>query len=207
MSTGEYFPRPTAQPAWEVMQQLSERCARVYECRMSTNPPRTVAETARLLGCKDELVKNAWKAIRAKLGYDPLAQAKELGLAPRDPANEDEMQQEQLRAVQPEVLARLLEMRAESVLREITPAKIREAKLRDLTAGAKELLSMRQLIRGEPTQILATQQRDNMFRLMPQFIKEAQRRGYAFEIDGSGEIRTLKKVPKAKEPAALPEGS
>ncbi len=181
----------------DVMSQLTGMQARLYECRMGVTPPRTARQCAALLNVQEQSVQNTWQRIRKKLGFDPLKRAKELGLVHRTgkPGGSEDTAAEQLIAVNPEVLARLLEMKAESMLRGMTAEKIREAKLGDLARATKDVLTMRQLVRDQPTQILRVEQRKRLFELMPTFVREAQRRGYSFRVDPeTGEINTLKKI-------------
>lgn len=64
------------------------------------------------------------------------------------------------------------------------------ASLRDLSITLGILIEKRQLLRGEPTQILSTEERQTLDISIPLIVKEAQRRGMIIEmtpIDASSE--------------------
>lgn len=194
---------------YEVLQGLTPMQARLYECRMGVTPPRTVAECAALLGVQRQSVQNTWVRLKKRLDFDPLKQAKQLGHVHRTgkPGGDENTTEEALVAVNPEVLARRLEMKAELALKAITPEKVREASAPELARTVKDLLTMRAEIRGSPIQSLSALQRRKLFEMMPTFVKEAQRRGFSFEIDPvTGEFRTYKKIkgqPKVLEAQLL----
>lgn len=186
---------------WEALSKLTPVQAQIYECRMSVTPPRKVKDVARLLGKSAKSIGNTWTKIRHTLGYDPLAEAKALGLTHRHGSPNADTAVDQLKTVSPEVLARRIEMAADRMLQHFSETKMENANLSELSRAVKDLLSMRQLLRGEPTQILSTAQRTKLSEMMPAFIKEAQRRGYEFQINPStGEIATMKKVAGQKVP-------
>lgn len=58
-----------------------------------------------------------------------------------------------------------------------------EASFRDLAMGTAQLIEKRQLLKGEPTQIVSVEDRRAMTELVPLMLKEAQRRGYT--LDGT----------------------
>lgn len=176
-----------------IMRTLSPVEQQIFECRFSTQPPRSITRVAALLGKNRATVASHWKHIRDKIGFDPAASARELGMMPK--ATEIEVG-EPLRAVSPEVLTRLLEMRAEAMLRAMTVEKIEKAELGELARSVKELLGQRALLRGEPTQILSVHHRSKMMDMMPLLLKEAARRGYELAQDQNGELRELKFVGK-----------
>ena len=57
-----------------------------------------------------------------------------------------------------------------------------EASARDLMLGAGVLIEKRNLLRGEPTQILSDKERKTIHELMPELLAEAKRRGLT--VDG-----------------------
>ncbi len=56
-----------------------------------------------------------------------------------------------------------------------------EASFRDLALGATALIEKRQLLRGEPTQIISDLERKKLAELLPALIAEGQRRGLTIE--------------------------
>lgn len=193
MSEDYVHREPSSVPMWEACQQLPPKLRQLYECRMSVTPPRTARDCAILLEKNIQTIHNQWKLIRGMLGYDPLAEAKKLGQVHRG-GSSAAGGEEKLVAVNPEVLARHLEMRALAMLKGITAEKIQNTGVGELSRGVKEMISMRQLLRGEPTQILSTNQRAKLFEIMPAIVKELARRGNHIEIGPSGEMRMTKQV-------------
>jgi len=56
-----------------------------------------------------------------------------------------------------------------------------EASARDLMLGMSALVEKRQLLRGEPTQIISDHERKKLHELLPDLVREAQRRGITVE--------------------------
>ncbi len=56
-----------------------------------------------------------------------------------------------------------------------------EASFRDLALGTTAMIEKRQLLRGEPTQIISDNERKKLHELIPSLIAEAQRRGITIE--------------------------
>ena len=56
-----------------------------------------------------------------------------------------------------------------------------EASFRDLALGSTAMIEKRQLLRGEPTQIVSDHDRKKLHELLPLLIEEGQRRGITFE--------------------------
>jgi DNA-binding CsgD family transcriptional regulator len=63
---------------------------------------------------------------------------------------------------------------------------VSEASLRDLAMAKAALIEKRQLLRGEPTQILSDLERKKLNELLPLAIAEAQRRGLTVEGEVTG---------------------
>lgn len=180
--------------------QLTPAQARLYALRMATDPPRTARSCAEMLGISLGTTEKAWKQIKAKLGRDPLIAWKEKGVISQSGAEDFE----RLRNVSNDTMVKLVEMRIESMMRGITKDKIAEASLKDLTSGARDLGNFRQLLKGEPTQILQVNQRQNLMRqVMPQLMREFQRRGLSLEIDAVNGARAVKRIEPA--PAEMAE--
>lgn len=78
-------------------------------------------------------------------------------------------------------LLRLLDDRAVKALEYMDDVAFAEAPLRDLAVSLGILIEKRQLLRGEPTQILTVEERSNLNDLIPAIVKEAKRRGMVID--------------------------
>ena len=67
------------------------------------------------------------------------------------------------------------------VLEFIDPVVLAQASFRDLTVGLGILIEKRQLLSGEPTQILSLDERKNLRDMLPVLMKEAKRRSITIE--------------------------
>ena len=67
-----------------------------------------------------------------------------------------------------------------------------EASARDLGLIAGVLIEKRQLLRGEPTQIISDHERRKIHELMPELVAEAKRRGLT--VDGQVLEKTVSPV-------------
>jgi ribosomal protein S12 len=74
-------------------------------------------------------------------------------------------------------LLELIEDRELTVIEALTPAKINGASLREQIYALDRLHNIRQLLRGEPTQIVSVDDRKTLNELVPALVKAAQRRG------------------------------
>ena len=72
------------------------------------------------------------------------------------------------------------------------------ANFRDLALGVTAMVEKRQLLRGEPTQIVSDHERKKLHELMPLLLAEAQRRGVV--IAGTVAEKTIEPVPEYTEP-------
>ncbi len=186
----------------EELARLSPAEARLFAMRMATDPPRPISECARMLGLARGTVEKCWKQVRTRLGRDPLISWKEKGTLGRGTAE----QYERLRTIPVDTLVKLAEMRAEALLRAITPEKLEKATVKELTGGYRELINSRALLKGEPTQILQVNQRENLKRLFPVVLKQLQRKGV--DLDGATAqlaARFLPRKPETVEVEAEPE--
>ena len=179
----------------EDMAKLSPKQQLIYATRMSTDPPLSAVATAQRLGMTSKTVGSHWSTIRERLARDPLRKWKETGSVTTG-GREDI---DRLRDVPVQTLVKLTEMRAEAIIRGITPEKIADASLKELTAGYRELINSRQLLKGEPTQILQVNQRANLKKLFPVVMKQLQARGVTLEISGDGP-RVVKQIDAMAEP-------
>lgn len=74
-------------------------------------------------------------------------------------------------------------------LRYMDDKTMAEASFRDLALGTTAMIEKRQLLRGEPTQIVSDHERAKLHELVPLLIQEAQRRGLT--VDGQVTERKL----------------
>lgn len=177
--------------------KLSPAEQRLYALRMATNPPRPLRECATMLGKGLTTLEKSWKNVKAKLGRDPLIEWKQKGVIGTGGADDFE----RLRNVSPDTMIKLLDMRIEAMARGITKEKIAAASLKELTGGIRESVNARQLLKGEPTQILQVNQRENLRRLFPLAVKELHRRGLTLEM-GAGGMKVVQQLDVTPEPAA-----
>ncbi len=89
---------------------------------------------------------------------------------------------EEAREVSANEFLPLIDTRAKQLLQFMTPEKMAKAGIRDQAFAFSVLLEKRQLLRGEPTQILSVDDRRQMSALMPFMLKEAQRRGLMADV-------------------------
>ena len=172
------------------LNKLTPLQQRIYAIRMSEKPPLSARVTAEKMGIAYGTVSYHWTQIRTKLGRDPLIEFKEKG----EVTGSGYEDFERLRNVSPDTIGKLTDMRLEAILRAIDTDRIASATLSELGSAAEKIARIRQLIRGEPTQILRVEQRDNLHKLWPQMLKELKRRGMSMEIDGSGEVRAVQQI-------------
>jgi DNA-binding CsgD family transcriptional regulator len=168
----------------------------VYATRMATDPPRTSRECGRVLGKSHKVVEKHWGNIKTKLARDPLASWKQRGLVGQGGYEDFD----RLRNVSNDTLIKLAEMRMEGMLRAITKEKLEKATVKELSASIRDLSTVRQIQKGEPTQILQVNQRENLKRLFPMAVKELARRGYSIELGGQG-FKVVQQIEAEAKPA------
>lgn len=71
-------------------------------------------------------------------------------------------------------------------LRYMDDKTMADASFRDLALGTAAMIEKRQLLRGEPTQIISDAERAKLHELLPRVIAEAQRRGLTVEGEVTG---------------------
>ena len=194
--TTAYLPAP-AKDMGEILKKLSPAEQKIYVCRMATDPPRSQVETATLLGITSGAVSSTWSKIRAKLGYDPMREWKEIGK--KGSSGEDF---ERFRNVSPVSLLRQLETNLDKLLRAFSQEKIEKATVSELSAAVERLGKYRQILRGEPTQIISTDQRANMLRLLPAVIKQLGKYGVTVEMSEEG-MKAVPQLEAENEPQAV----
>ncbi len=105
---------------------------------------------------------------------------------------------EEVREVTANEFLPLIDMRAKQLLQFMSPEKMAKAGIRDQAFAFSVLMEKRQLLRGEPTQILSVDDRRQMSTLMPFMLKEAQRRGLmpdVVTVEAEGDSEPLALVP------------
>ena len=104
---------------------------------------------------------------------------------------------EALREVKERELLQLLEDRASRALQYLDDFVMAGASAKDLAITAGVLIDKRQLLLGQPTQILSNTDRKDLEDLMPRLYAEAKRRGITIEGKKSSDGR--KKLPETAE--------
>ena len=130
-----------------------------------------------------------------------MAAAKALGLKPRTTQRLVQRLRAQyqpilseLRKFQKDQFLELLEDRAHRALEYMDDYSLANANAKDLAIIVGILMEKRQLLRGEPTQILSIEERAGMGELIPRLLQEAERRGLSVgvykTIEGEAEVVT-----------------
>ena len=100
----------------------------------------------------------------------------------------------ELRKFQKDEFLGLLEDRAHRALEYMDDYNLAKANAKDLAIIVGILMEKRQLLRGEPTQILSIEERAGMSELIPRLLQEAERRGLQVgvykTINGEAEVVT-----------------
>jgi len=88
----------------------------------------------------------------------------------------------ELREVKTQELRKLLDDRAHRALVHMDDKALEQASAKDLAIIAGIMLEKRALLRGEPTQIVSVDDRQNMQELLPALLQEAQKRGMFVDV-------------------------
>jgi hypothetical protein len=155
---------------------LTDAERRYCIARIETEPARSLRESAQHLGISYGRSCARWSEIKAKLGRDPLSSALRPGGRPRQ-----ESELEQLARIAPGEFNRLLELRIDQLLRQMTEAKMERANVGELARAVRELGQQRQVIRSEPQRSLSPEERAALPAIMQALVREMARRGV--EID------------------------
>ena len=133
------------------------------------NPTLNIAAKARACGLNP---RTAQKIIqRLETRYQPVAQ--------------------EVKRLTSDRIVEMIEDKIPVLMDVITPEKVKEATLRDAVLGLGVFIDKRQLLRGEPTQIMTYEDRQSMNELLPILLKEAQRREMTIDA-------TFQEVPEVK---------
>lgn len=109
---------------------------------------------------------------------------------------------EEIERVTTTSLVALIEEKLPILLKAITQGKAERATVKDLAFAFSVLAEKRQLLKGEPTQIMTYEERKNINHLLPDVLKEAQRRGLIVDA-------TFKEMPDVQvlDPDVLPDAA
>lgn len=135
-----------------------------------SEPFQTMLASAKKLGLKERTIQRLVQRLRAQ--YQPVLS--------------------ELRKFEKNQFLELLEDRAHRALEYLDDYKLSEASAKDLAILVGILLEKRQLLRGEPTQIISFEERKSLGELIPLLIKEAKKRGLEIgvykTIEGEAEV-------------------
>lgn len=181
-----------AAPSSEIKKALAPREYQLYVIRKAENPPLTESEIVRRTGLKTANVKSVFADARKKLP----------GLSFREnmTANGGGRGRSQPMAsgrVSSEAFLRELEPAALKIARQLSnEQKIGKATLAQLGQTLRGIIEMRQILSGEPTQIIAHEQRGDALDMAKWLVSELQRRGMQVKgIDQrTGEPRIEKNI-------------
>lgn len=96
---------------------------------------------------------------------------------------------EQTKSLKSAEIVDALNHKIDLALRYMDDKTMAEASFRDLALGSAAMIEKRQLLRGEPTQIISDHERKKIHELFPALIAEAQRRGLT--VEGEVTAKTL----------------
>ena len=94
-----------------------------------------------------------------------------------------------VRALQTRELSDMIGQKIHLMLGYLDDKVAAEASARDLAMGISQLVEKRQLLRGEPTQIISDHERAKLHELLPAMLAEANRRGVT--VDGQVTEKTV----------------
>jgi DNA-binding CsgD family transcriptional regulator len=136
------------------------------------NPERAAAVIDAMTDPRYENLKEAYKALGiAPVGYGVI---RRLRVKFQDAITET-------RALQRQELSDMVGKKIHLFLSYMDDKVAAEASARDLAMGVSQLIEKKQLIDGQPTQIISDHERKKLHELLPLAIAEAQRRGLTIE--------------------------
>jgi hypothetical protein len=138
-----------------------ERAAKFMD--VMTDPFKRLVQAGRECGMKETVIVALAKRMRTRY----------LGVT------------EQMRAIKTQDMIHKIDERIGHALTYVDDYVMSEANFRDLSMGIGILIEKRQLLKGEPTQIISIEERKRLDELLPMLVKEAARRGIT--IDGKVE--------------------
>ena len=92
---------------------------------------------------------------------------------------------EQMRAIKTHDMIVKIDERIGHALTYMDDYVMADANFRDLAMGTAQLIEKRQLLKGEPTQIISVDERKTLNQLLPLLIKEATRRGVTIDVEST----------------------
>lgn len=125
------------------------------------NPDETLSRLGEAVGLPEATVRAVKKRLESR--YQPVL--------------------EEVRRATTETLIESIERKLPMLLDGIDKSKVEKSTLRDIAVAFGVLAEKRQLLKGEPTQILTYEERENLNDLAPQIIKEMERRGMVIEAE------------------------
>lgn len=141
-----------------------ERAAAIVDAL--SDPLHKVQEALKLAGLPEKVSQSVLKRLRVKF-YGAIHEVK---------------------ALKTNEIVQMCEEKLDMIRFYLDDKVMAEASARDLGLMAGVLIEKRQLVRGEPTQIISDYERKKLHELMPAMIEEAKRRG-AVTVDGeTGEV-------------------
>jgi len=213
-SSTEVEDRATRPPALarvdpDDIEKLPMRLRNLYQIRLETEPVRTIPQCARMLGIKPGTAQTYWTEIKKCLGKNPVAGRKTASNAKTQAQLEQERELALMKAVAPKTMAELLNQKARILLEHITDKRAAQATVSELARAAQNLIQSRNLILGEPTQILRVEDRRHLHELLPAMLEEARQRGWVASEGGQLErpagMWPQKRIKEPIDVNALPE--
>lgn len=133
------------------------------------NPSLNIAAKAEAVGLNPRTAQSIIKKLETR--YQPVAA--------------------EVRKLTADRIVEMIEGKIPTLMDAITEEKVKEATLRDVVLGLGVLIDKRQLLRGEPTQIMSYEDRQSLNELLPGLLREAERRGMTIDA-------TYQEVPEVK---------
>ena len=150
---------------------MSRTQKEVWCLRFSKSPPMKLKDIAARLGVGLSAVAQRWARGREVLGRAPDLVRASAEVGPTG-------------AVPTTALAELAEQKLRMAMECMDAARFRGATFQHLAQGARSLMDIRQVLRGEPMQIIRHEEdRKGMTKLMELILKEATRRGIEVRHD------------------------
>ena len=164
-----------------------------------TQDPEVVAGAIELLGnpLLDSVAKAARDVGLPKKVVDALRRRLDRQFLPAKLAVQD---------VKTSQLLALTSDRAQRVLDSVSDWDIQQASLKDKAIAVGIFIEKRQLLAGEPTQILSFNDRKHLDQLARELIRESHRRGITIDVDPVDQSVKLNAEPVTEARPALPTG-
>ena len=125
-----------------------------------TDPFKKLVEAAKECGMKPSVVEGLARRMRTRY----------LGVT------------DQMRAIKTKDMIVKIDERIGHALNYLDDYVMADAGFRDLAMGVGILIEKRQLLRGEPTQIISVDERASLNKLLPMLVEEARRRGITIDV-------------------------